>query len=109
MLKKERKKERSAVHYDLIYSGHFISDECKTYGSGIFYTFNKTAFHLKTTCPVTLTRFSHAGVDCHIIVQRGSDGLMNRVEIIVNKVTTLVHNNTVTVESSRYGINKAHV
>uniref|UniRef100_A0A673IT94 VWFD domain-containing protein n=1 Tax=Sinocyclocheilus rhinocerous TaxID=307959 RepID=A0A673IT94_9TELE len=81
---------------------------CKTYGSGIFYTFNKTAFHLKTTCPVTLTRFSHAGVDCHIIVQRGPNGLMDRVEIIVNKVTTLVHNNTVTVEGSRISLPYDH-
>ncbi|XP_016378048.1 mucin-19-like, partial [Sinocyclocheilus rhinocerous] len=77
-----------------------FSDVCKTYGSGIYYTFNKTAFHLKTTCPVTLTHFSHAGVDCHIIVQRGLNGLMDRVEIIINKITTLIHNNTVTVEGS---------
>uniref|UniRef100_A0A671QWR4 Mucin-19-like n=1 Tax=Sinocyclocheilus anshuiensis TaxID=1608454 RepID=A0A671QWR4_9TELE len=77
-----------------------FSDVCKTYGSGIYYTFNKTAFHLKTTCPVTLTHFSHAGVDCHIIIQRGLNGLMDRVEIIINKVTTLIHNNTATVEGS---------
>ncbi|XP_016126944.1 LOW QUALITY PROTEIN: mucin-19-like [Sinocyclocheilus grahami] len=77
-----------------------FSDVCKTYGSGIYYTFNKTAFHLKTTCPVTLTHFSHTGVDCHIIVQRGLNGLMDRVEIIINKITTLIHNDTVTVEGS---------
>uniref|UniRef100_A0A8C1N4B8 VWFD domain-containing protein n=1 Tax=Cyprinus carpio TaxID=7962 RepID=A0A8C1N4B8_CYPCA len=107
--KKERRKERkkAVIHFDLIYLG-FISDVCKTYGSGIFYTFNKTAFHLKTTCPVTLTRFSHAGVDCHILVQRGPNGLMDRVEIIVNKITTLVHNNTVTVEGSRISLPYDH-
>ncbi|XP_077090058.1 mucin 5e [Siphateles boraxobius] len=84
-----------------IYSGFAAQNECKTYGSGVFYTFNKTAFHLKSTCPVTLTRFTHAGVNCHIIVKRGQNGLMDRVEIIVNKITTLIHNNTVTVEGSR--------
>ncbi|XDV25315.1 hypothetical protein PO909_029248 [Leuciscus waleckii] len=84
-----------------IYSGFAAQNACKTYGSGVFYTFNKTAFHLKSTCPVTLTRFTHAGVNCHIIVQRGPNGLMDRVEIIVNKITTLIHNNTVTVEGNR--------
>ncbi|KAK9976134.1 hypothetical protein ABG768_021340 [Culter alburnus] len=97
----------------IVFSGHIYSvfaaqNLCKTYGSGIFYTFNKTAFHLKSTCPVTLTRFTHAGVDCHIIVQRGPNGLMDRVEIIVNKITTLIHNNTVTVEGSRISLPYDH-
>ncbi|KAG1953472.1 mucin-2 [Pimephales promelas] len=91
-----------------VYSGFAAQNECKTYGSGVFYTFNKTAFHLKSTCPVTLTQFTHAGVNCHIIVQRGLNGLMNRVEIIVNKITTLIHNNTVTVEGSRIPIPYDH-
>lgn len=92
------------VLFVLVSSFFFFLDVCKTYGSGVFYTFNKTAFHLKSTCPVTLTRFTHAGVNCHIIVQRGPNGLMDRVEIIVNKITTLIHNNTVTVEGNRFGI-----
>ncbi|KAI7789659.1 putative mucin-2-like [Triplophysa rosa] len=81
---------------------------CKTYGSGVFETFNKTMFHLKSTCSITLTHFTHAGVDCHIIVQRGQNGLMNRVEIIVNKVVTLIHNNTLTVEGSRISLPYDH-
>ncbi|XP_074416232.1 LOW QUALITY PROTEIN: mucin-2 [Sinocyclocheilus rhinocerous] len=106
-------REATLLGIIIVFSGHIHSvftaqNVCKTYGSGIFYTFNKTAFHLKTTCPVTLTRFSHAGVDCHIIVQRGPNGLMDRVEIIVNKVTTLVHNNTVTVEGSRISLPYDH-
>ncbi|XP_016115192.1 mucin-2-like [Sinocyclocheilus grahami] len=106
-------REATLLGIIIVFSGHIHSvftaqNVCKTYGSGIFYTFNKTAFHLKTTCPVTLTRFSHAGVDCHIIVQRGPNGLMDRVEIIVNKVTTLVHNNTVTVEGSRISLPYNH-
>ncbi|XP_073693930.1 uncharacterized protein [Garra rufa] len=83
--------------------------ECKTYGSGVFYTFNKTVFHLKTSCPVTLTRFTHAGVDCHIIIQRGSNGLMDRVEIIVNKIITLIQNKTVTVEGSSISLPYDHM
>ncbi|XP_057183922.1 mucin-2-like [Triplophysa rosa] len=85
-----------------------LSDVCKTYGSGVFETFNKTMFHLKSTCSITLTHFTHAGVDCHIIVQRGQNGLMNRVEIIVNKVVTLIHNNTLTVEGSRISLPYDH-
>ncbi|XP_052411200.1 mucin-19 isoform X25 [Carassius gibelio] len=106
-------REATLLGIIIVFSGHIHSaftaqNVCKTYGSGIFYTFNQTAFHLKTTCPVTLTRFSHAGVDCHIIVQRGPNGLMDRVEIIVNKVTTLVHNNTVSVEGSRISLPYDH-
>uniref|UniRef100_A0A9J8ANI0 Uncharacterized protein n=1 Tax=Cyprinus carpio carpio TaxID=630221 RepID=A0A9J8ANI0_CYPCA len=106
-------REATLLGIIIVFSGHIHSvfttqNVCKTYGSGIFYTFNKTAFHLKTTCPVTLTRFSHAGVDCHILVQRGPNGLMDRVEIIVNKITTLVHNNTVTVEGSRISLPYDH-
>ncbi|XP_043093499.1 mucin-2-like isoform X2 [Puntigrus tetrazona] len=106
-------REATLLGIIIVLSGHIHSvftaqNLCKTYGSGVFYTFNKTAFHLKTTCPVTLTHFNHAGVDCHVIVQRGPNGLMDRVEIIVNKVPTLVRNNTVTVEGSRISLPYDH-
>ncbi|KAA0721171.1 Mucin-19 [Triplophysa tibetana] len=97
----------------VVFSGNIHSvfttqNECKTYGSGVFETFNKTAFHLNSTCSITLTHFTHAGVDCHIIVQRRQNGLMSRVEIIVNKVVTLIHNNTITVEGSRISLPYDH-
>ncbi|TRY58395.1 hypothetical protein DNTS_018482, partial [Danionella cerebrum] len=71
---------------------------CRTYGSGVFSSFNQSLFHLRSSCPVTLTHFSHAGAEAHIVIQRGARGLMERVEIIVNKITTLVHNSTLTVD-----------
>ncbi|XP_050963824.1 mucin-2 isoform X1 [Labeo rohita] len=106
-------REAALLGIIIVFSGHIHSvftaqNVCKTYGSGIFHTFNKTVFHLKTSCPVTLTHFTHAGVDCHIIVQRGPDGLMDRVEIIVNKITTLIHNKTVTVEGSSISLPYDH-
>ncbi|XP_051976563.1 mucin-2-like, partial [Xyrauchen texanus] len=91
-----------------IHSVFTAQNVCKTYGSGIFETFNNTAFHLKSTCPVTLTHFTHAGVDCHIIIQRAPNGLMDRVEIIVNKVITFIHNNTLTVEGNRISLPYDH-
>ncbi|XP_073804161.1 uncharacterized protein isoform X2 [Danio rerio] len=97
----------------LLFSGHIPSvftaqNVCRTYGSGVFSSFNGTLFHLKSSCAVTLTHFTHAGADCHVIVQRGTTGLMDRVEIIVNKITTLVHNNTVTVDGSRISLPYDH-
>lgn len=80
----------------------FFPDVCKTFGSGIMQTFNGTRFHVKSTCPVTLTHFSHAGVDCFISVQRDPTGFMKRVEIIVNKVATIIQDGTLTVEGNRY-------
>ncbi|XP_073669781.1 uncharacterized protein [Paramisgurnus dabryanus] len=91
-----------------IYSVFTTQNVCKTYGSGVFETFNKTVLHLKSTCSVTLTHFTHAGVDCHIIIQRGQNGLMNRVEIIMNKVVTQIYNNTLTVEGSRISLPYEH-
>uniref|UniRef100_A0AAY5F5L9 VWFD domain-containing protein n=1 Tax=Electrophorus electricus TaxID=8005 RepID=A0AAY5F5L9_ELEEL len=73
---------------------------CKTFGSGVFQTFNGTLFHVKSTCPFTLTRFTFAGVDCSITVQREPTGLMNRVVILVNKVTTILQNGVVSVEGN---------
>ncbi|XP_035384029.1 mucin-5AC-like [Electrophorus electricus] len=78
-----------------------FSDVCKTFGSGVFQTFNGTLFHVKSTCPFTLTRFTFAGVDCSITVQREPTGLMNRVVILVNKVTTILQNGVVSVEGNR--------
>ncbi|XP_056311152.1 mucin-2-like [Danio aesculapii] len=97
----------------ILFSGHIPSvftaqNVCRTYSSGVFSSFNGTLFHLKSSCAVTLTHFTHAGADCHVIVQRGTTGLMDRVEIIVNKITTLVHNNTVTVDGSRISLPYDH-
>ncbi|XP_072530311.1 uncharacterized protein [Salminus brasiliensis] len=73
---------------------------CKTFGSGVIQTFNKSMFYLKSTCPFTLTRFTLSGVDCGITVQRNATGLMSRVEISVNKITTILQDGKVTVEGN---------
>ncbi|KAK3544801.1 hypothetical protein QTP86_027560 [Hemibagrus guttatus] len=81
---------------------------CKTFGSGVMQTFNTTMFHVKTTCPVTMTHFSHAGVDCFISVQRDPNGLMKRVEILVNKVATIIQNGILTVEGNSISLPYDH-
>ncbi|XP_058273200.1 mucin-2-like [Hemibagrus wyckioides] len=81
---------------------------CKTFGSGVMQTFNTTMFHVKTTCPVIMTHFSHAGVDCFISVQRDPNGLMKRVEILVNKVATIVQNGILTVEGNSISLPYDH-
>ncbi|KAL7882830.1 hypothetical protein SRHO_G00004880 [Serrasalmus rhombeus] len=85
-----------------------LSDVCKTYGSGVIQSFSKTLFYLKSTCPVTLTRFTLLGVNCDVTVQRGSTGLMTRVEILVNKVTTVLQDGRVTVEGNSISLPFEH-
>ncbi|KAM9467822.1 mucin-19-like [Clarias gariepinus] len=86
--------------------GHFGSvstqspNVCKTFGSGVIQTFNNTMLHVKSTCPLILTHFSHAGVDCYISVQRDPTGLIKRVEILVNKIVTTIQDGTLTVEGN---------
>uniref|UniRef100_A0A3B1IIV6 VWFD domain-containing protein n=1 Tax=Astyanax mexicanus TaxID=7994 RepID=A0A3B1IIV6_ASTMX len=77
-----------------------IADVCETFGSGVIQTFSKSMFYLKSTCPFTLTRFTLSGVTCSITVQRNATGLMNSVEITVNKITTVLQDGKITVEGS---------
>ncbi|XP_036431254.1 mucin-2-like [Colossoma macropomum] len=98
----------------ILLSGQFCSissaetNVCKTYGSGVIQSFSKTLFYLKSTCPVTLTRFTLLGVNCDVTVQRGSTGLMTRVEILVNKVTTILQDGKVTVEGNSISLPFEH-
>ncbi|KAL2102539.1 hypothetical protein ACEWY4_001707 [Coilia grayii] len=52
--------------------------------------FNGSAYHVRTSCSFTLTRFTHQGVQCDITAQRGVSGLVKRVEIVINKVRTII-------------------
>ncbi|XP_066524971.1 mucin-2-like [Hoplias malabaricus] len=81
-------------------SNLFSSDVCKTFSSGVFQPFSKTMFYVKSTCPVVMTRFTMSGMNCDVTVQRGSSGLINRVEILLNKVTTIIQDGKVTVEGN---------
>ncbi|KAM9402867.1 uncharacterized protein ACWYII_029772 [Salvelinus alpinus] len=72
---------------------------CKTFGSGVVQMFNGTVFYVRSTCPFTLTRFTHNRVDCDITVRRGENGLLEYVEINVNKIQTrILYNGTIFVE-----------
>uniref|UniRef100_A0A4W5M4V5 VWFD domain-containing protein n=1 Tax=Hucho hucho TaxID=62062 RepID=A0A4W5M4V5_9TELE len=72
---------------------------CKTFGSGVVQMFNGTEFYIRSTCPFTLTRFTHNRVDCDITMRRGENGLLEYVEINVNKIQTrILYNGTIFVE-----------
>ncbi|XP_031439238.1 mucin-6-like [Clupea harengus] len=82
----------------------FNQRECKTYGSGVVQPFNGSAYHVRTSCSVTLLHFTHLGVDCDITIQRGLSGLLTRVEAVVNKIRTVVLDGTIAVENHRFGL-----
>ncbi|XP_029597950.1 mucin-19-like [Salmo trutta] len=72
---------------------------CKTFGSGVVQMFNGTVFYVRSTCPFTLTRFTHNRVDCDITMRRGENGLLEYIEINVNKIQTrILYNGTIFVE-----------
>ncbi|XP_055761298.1 mucin-2-like [Salvelinus fontinalis] len=81
---------------DSLWRGEYV---CKTFGSGVVQMFNGTVFYVRSTCPFTLTRFTHNRVDCDITVRRGENGLLEYVEINVNKIQTrILYNGTIFVE-----------
>ncbi|XP_030630564.1 mucin-19 [Chanos chanos] len=81
---------------------------CKTFGSGVIQPFNGSTYYVRSSCPFTFTHFSGRGVDCDITIHRGNTGLMDRVEIIVNKVMTVLQNGSVFVENKRVSLPYDH-
>ncbi|XP_062299707.1 mucin-2-like [Scomber scombrus] len=82
---------------------------CMTFGSGVVQPFNGSVFYMRSTCPFTLTRFTHNRVECDITIRRGDDGLMVQVEIIINKVRTeLMVNGSILVEKSSVSLPYDH-
>uniref|UniRef100_A0AAY4BJ36 VWFD domain-containing protein n=1 Tax=Denticeps clupeoides TaxID=299321 RepID=A0AAY4BJ36_9TELE len=79
-------------------------DVCKTYGSGVFKPFTGNPFYVRTTCHVTLLRFTYKGVICEITILERTNGMMTKVEINVNKIKTVIFNGTVEVDSKRYSL-----
>ncbi|KAG9329336.1 hypothetical protein JZ751_003555, partial [Albula glossodonta] len=72
---------------------------CQTFGSGVVESFSSEAFYLSTTCPTTLLHFAHNDVDYRIITTRGKkSGLIERVELTLNKIKTVVENGKIFVE-----------
>ncbi|XP_072233453.1 mucin-5B-like [Leuresthes tenuis] len=81
---------------------------CRTFGSGVFQLFNGSAFYFRSNCPFTLMRFTHNRVECDITVQRGDGGLLDKVEIIINKVRTILLNGSILVEKKSVSLPYDH-
>ncbi|XP_068163615.1 mucin-6 [Antennarius striatus] len=86
----------------------FFSDTCKTFGSGIIQPFNGSGFYVRSNCMFTLTRFTHNRVECVIIVRRGNNGLLVQVEIIINKVKTVLEEGRILVEKNSVSLPYDH-
>ncbi|XP_078099338.1 mucin 5e [Sander vitreus] len=84
------------------------SDTCRTFGSGVVQTFNSSSYYVRSNCPFTLTRFTHNRVECDITTRRGDNGLLVRVEIIINKVRTVVQNGSILVEKKSVSLPYDH-
>uniref|UniRef100_A0A3P9IU77 VWFD domain-containing protein n=1 Tax=Oryzias latipes TaxID=8090 RepID=A0A3P9IU77_ORYLA len=78
----------------------FVSDTCKTFGSGVFQNFANNTYYMRSSCRYYLTHFTHDNFECSIIVQRDKDSLlMSRVEIIINGLITVLEAKSITVKS----------
>uniref|UniRef100_A0A3Q3IXK6 VWFD domain-containing protein n=1 Tax=Monopterus albus TaxID=43700 RepID=A0A3Q3IXK6_MONAL len=84
------------------------SDTCRTFGSGVIQPFNGSSFYVKSNCPFTLTRFIHNRVECDITTQRGNNGLLVKVEIIINKIRTVLQNGSILVEKKSVSLPYDH-
>ncbi|KAJ8391022.1 hypothetical protein AAFF_G00096430, partial [Aldrovandia affinis] len=74
---------------------------CQTFGSGVVEPFNGNPYYVSTTCPTTLLHFTHKDVDYKIITTRGESGLIERVEITLNEIRTVVQNGMIDVENEK--------
>ncbi|XP_063316644.1 mucin-19-like [Pelmatolapia mariae] len=71
---------------------------CRTFSSGVVQPFQGPGFYVHSNCPFTLTRFTQNRVECDISLRRGNDGLVVQVDIIINKVRTILQNGSILVE-----------
>ncbi|XP_036004742.1 mucin-19 [Fundulus heteroclitus] len=81
---------------------------CKTYGSGVVQAFQSSPFYVRSNCPFTFARFTHNRVECDISIRRGQNGLLDLIEIIINKVKTVVQNGTIRVEKNSISLPYDH-
>ncbi|KAM4523928.1 mucin-19-like [Fundulus diaphanus] len=81
---------------------------CKSYGSGVIQAFLSSPFYVRSNCPFTFARFTHNRVECDITIRRGQNGLLDLIEIIINKVKTVVQNGTIEVEKKRISLPYDH-
>ncbi|XP_054862830.1 mucin-19-like isoform X1 [Amphiprion ocellaris] len=81
---------------------------CTTFGSGVVQPFNGSAFYVHSNCPFIFTRFTHNRVKCDVTVRRGDNGLLVQVEIIINKVRTVLQNGSILVEKKSVSLPYDH-
>ncbi|XP_069375420.1 mucin-2-like isoform X2 [Paralichthys olivaceus] len=81
---------------------------CRTFGSGVVQPFNGSGFHVRSNCPFTLTRFTHNRVQYDITAKRDNSGLLNQLEITVNKVRTIVQSGSIMVEKKSISLPYDH-
>ncbi|XP_010792605.1 mucin-19 [Notothenia coriiceps] len=81
---------------------------CRTFGSGVVQPFNGSSFYVRSNCMFLLTHFTHHRVECDITTRREDDGLLARVEIIINKVRTVVQNGSILVEGKSVSLPYDH-
>ncbi|XP_071358816.1 mucin-2-like [Trachinotus anak] len=81
---------------------------CRTFGSGVVQPFNGSGYYVRSNCLFTLTRFTHNRVECDITTRRGDGGLLVQVEIIINKVRTVLQNGSILVEKKSVSLPYDH-
>uniref|UniRef100_A0A3Q4I343 VWFD domain-containing protein n=1 Tax=Neolamprologus brichardi TaxID=32507 RepID=A0A3Q4I343_NEOBR len=86
----------------------FSAYTCRTFGSGVVQPFQGSGFYVHSNCPFTLTRFTHNRVECDVSIRRGNSGLVVQVEIIINKVRTVLQNGSILVEDKSVSLPYDH-
>ncbi|XP_068611580.1 mucin-6 [Brachionichthys hirsutus] len=81
---------------------------CRTFGSGVVQPFNGSSFYLRSNCLFTLTRLTHNRVECDITIRRGDNGLLVQVEIIINKIKTVLQDGRILVEKKSVSLPYDH-
>uniref|UniRef100_A0A3Q3W8H4 VWFD domain-containing protein n=1 Tax=Mola mola TaxID=94237 RepID=A0A3Q3W8H4_MOLML len=65
-------------------------------------------FSVRSNCPFTLTRLTHNGVECEVTIRWGDSGLLVHVEIIINKIQTVLRNGNILVETKSVSLPYNH-
>uniref|UniRef100_A0A3Q0TCM1 VWFD domain-containing protein n=1 Tax=Amphilophus citrinellus TaxID=61819 RepID=A0A3Q0TCM1_AMPCI len=86
----------------------YIPNTCRTFGSGVVQPFQGSGFYVRSNCPFTLTRLTHNRVECDVSIRRGKNGLLVQVEIIINKVRTVLQNGNILVEDQSVSLPYDH-
>nr|XP_040030155.1 mucin-19-like [Gasterosteus aculeatus aculeatus] len=81
---------------------------CRTFGSGIVQPFKGESYYVRSDCPFKLTSFNVNRGEYSVTIRRGHNGLLVQVEIIVNKVTTLLQNGHILVQNNSVSLPYDH-